>query len=184
MDPKKRIEVEMIQKKWIQISHRPIVSEVKTAALLAWEGYLASVEFMNIGNINITEIPRDQMDHLTSIVTKRVLIDDITHTNQLSSILASVRCSRLQMVNVALREADTQTLVTTMRDWVQAVWLDNVTFDIEELSWYDGQGACKEITVCGDRSKQELYCRLKSWAHQKQWALTVDNDEMLMMERM
>ena len=158
------------------------MSEVKKAALLAWEGYLPSVEFMNIGNMNITEIPRDQMDSLTSIVTKRVWINDITHTNQLGSILTSVRCSRLHLLNVELREKDN--LVTIMRDHVQAVWLDNVTFNIEELSGYDGRGTCKEITVCGDmRSKQELYSRLRSWANQKRWALTVDNDEMLMMER-
>ena len=98
---------------------------------------------------------------------------------------SSVRCSRLNLLNVVLGEKDNLALVTTMRDWVQAVWLDNVTFNIEDLSGYDGQGACKEITVCGDiRSKQESYRRLRTWAEQKRWALTVDNDEMLMMERM
>merc|ERR1712184_129962 len=46
-DPKKRFEADRIKEEWRQITHKPIVSEVKQAAQLAWEGYLTSLEFMN-----------------------------------------------------------------------------------------------------------------------------------------
>ena len=66
-DPMKRMEADKIQEEWRQKSHNPSVSEVKKAALLVTEGYLKSVEIMNID-----EIPRDTMDELSSIVTDRV----------------------------------------------------------------------------------------------------------------
>jgi len=181
-DPKKRFEADRIKEEWRQITHKPIVSEVKQAAQLACEGYLTSVEYMNIGNMNITKIPSDQMDKLTSIVTKRVMLENITDNIELSSILASVRCTRLQLLNVELSEVDTWALVTAMRVHLEELWLENVTLNIEELCQYEGLGKCRELTVCGDtRRKHESY--LRRWAAQKRWILTLDYDEMLMMEK-
>jgi len=181
-DPKKRYEAGKIKDDWRHISHKPEVSEVKKAALLAWEGYLTSVENMIIKNMDITDIPRAQMEKLTSIVTKWIWIEDITHTIQLSSILASVRCERLQMSNVELSEKDTWApfWVIAMEDWVEVVWLDNVTLNIEDLCQYGGRGKCRQLTVCG---KNESYPRLRSWVAQEKWELTLDNEAMLMMEK-
>jgi len=182
IDPKKMIEADKIKEEWKLITHKPILSEVKQAALLAWEGYLTSLECMNIRNMDITEISSDQMDKLTSIVTKRVMLENITNTVQLSSILASVRSTRVHLLNVELSEEDTRALVTAMRVHLEEVWLENVTLDIQELCQYEGLGKCKELTVCGDtRRKYESY--LRSWATQKRWILTLDYDEMLMMEK-
>ena len=120
------------------------------------------------------------MEKLTSIVTNWIWIEDITQTIlQLSSILASVRSTRLQLSNVELSEKDTWALVTAMEDWVEVVWLDNVTLNMEDLCQYGGQGQCRELTVCG---KNESYPRLRSWAAQEQW-VTLDNEAMFMMER-
>jgi len=185
VDPNKSFEADKIKEEWKQITHKPNVSEVKQASLLAWEGYLTSVEFMNIGNMNITEIPLEQMDKLTSIVTKRVMLDNITKI-ELSSILASVRwCTRLQLLNLELSEEDTRALVTAMRIHLEEVWLENVTLDIHELCQYDGRRkwSGRELTVCGDTRRKYESC-LKSWAAQKRWEMTLDNDEMLMMERL
>merc|ERR1711988_634500 len=96
------------------------------------EGYLQSVEYMNIGHMNIEEIPHDTMDELSSIVTERVWIDKISHADQLSSILANVRSKWLQLQNMELSDADTQVLVTAMSR-VEGAWLENVTLDVEEL---------------------------------------------------
>ena len=68
---------------------------VKTVAMLAWEGYLTCMEHMAITDLNISDIPRDQMEKLSSIVTGIVEIDNMTHADQLGSILASVKCKIL-----------------------------------------------------------------------------------------
>ena len=90
----KRNEANKIRADWSQPSHVPSEAEIKTAALLllAWEGRLTSVEWIYIDNINITDIPQDQMENLTSIVTWRVGINNMSHAIQLGSILASVHC--------------------------------------------------------------------------------------------
>ena len=182
VDPKKRIEADMIQEEWRQKSHNPSVSEVKKAALLVSEGYLKSVEIMNIRNMNIEEIPRDTMDELSSIVTERVWIDNISHTDQLSSILASVRSKWLQLQNMELNEADTRALVTAMAR-VEVVWLENVTLDMEELCrCYAPSARCRQLAVCGDmRSRHQV--TLRRWAARAGWTLTVDNEALLIMER-
>ena len=123
---------------WSQFSHGPSVSEVRSAALLAWEGYLTSVKYMNIRNMDISDIPCDQMAKLASIVTDRVVIWNITHNLDLSSILVSVQCTRLQLDDMELRETETRALVTAMRDRLERVWLyEDVTLDIEELCYYN-----------------------------------------------
>ena len=58
----KRNEANKIRADWSQPSHVPSEAEIKTAALLAWEGRLTSVEWIYIDNINITDIPH-QLSH-------------------------------------------------------------------------------------------------------------------------
>ena len=183
LDPKKRIEADKIHEQWRQKSHNPSVSEVKKAALLVSEGYLQSVEYMNIGNMNIEEIPRDTMDELSSIVTERVWIDNISHTDHLTSILANVRSKWLQLQNMELSETDTQVLVTAMSR-VEGVWLENVTLDMEELcrSYAPSSlSSCRQLAVCGDK-RSRYQVTIRRWAAQAGWTLTVDNEALLIME--
>ena len=135
----RRTEAARIQAKWSW--SRPGEAELKRAALLAWEGSLTSVKYMDIKRMSITDIPRDHMEKLASIVTWRVHIDNMTHTDQLGSILASVKCPDLLLFHMKLSEAETRALVTAMRHQVETVVLYNVTLDIEELAQYDGQAA-------------------------------------------
>jgi len=183
LDPKKRIEADMIQEQWRQKSHNPSGSEVKKAALMVSEGYLQSVEYMNIADMNIEDIPRDTMDELSSIVTERVWIDNISHTDQLTSILANVRSKWLQLQNMELSDADTQVLVTAMSR-VEGVWLENVTLDMEELCRSYAPSSlsrCRQLSVCGDmRSRYQV--TLRRWAAQAGWILTVDNEALFIME--
>ena len=162
---------------WSQFSHGPSVSEVRSAALLAWEGYLTSVKYMNIRNMDISDIPCDQMAKLASIVTDRVVIWNITHNLDLSSILVSV-----QLDDMELRETETRALVTAMRDRVERVWLcEGVTFDIEELCQYDGRGICRGFEVWGDMRRYGD--RLRRWASGIGWTPIQDYEWELDMER-
>ena len=125
-------------------------SSWKTAALLAWEGHLTSVENMRIMNISIRDIPRDHMEKLASVVTDTVNIHRINHADQVGSILASVQCTELWLSDMELSGAETWALVTAMRDRVQCVRLLYYTLDIEELTQYDGQGRCRKLRVGRD----------------------------------
>ena len=115
-DPKKKTAAARIHSDWSQSSHWPSEAEIKRAALLAWEGRLTSVEWMFIDDINITDIPQDQMENLTSIVKWRVGITNMTHASQLGSILASIKCTMLWLEIMELSKKETKALVTTLYD--------------------------------------------------------------------
>ena len=153
----------------------------KTAALLAWEGHLTLVENMRIMNISIRDIPWDHMEKLASIVTGRVWIDNMTHTDQLSSILADVKCTWLRLQRMDLSDTETRALVTAIRERAQIVALfSNVTLDVEELTQYDGQGCCSELHVRDD-TVTRYGERLRRWAADKGWTVTRDDDVCLRM---
>ena len=182
IDPQKKTEAAKIQADWSQISHKPSEAEIRRVALLAWKGYLTSVERMNIINISIRDIPQDHMEKLASIVTGSVHINNMTHTDQLGSILASVKCPVLVLYNMDLSDTETRALVTAMRDGVQKVSLYTVTLDLEELTQYDGQGSCSEVGVWSDLGTRPGE-RLRGWAADKGWTVTVDNGYELVMKR-
>ena len=176
-------EAARIQADWSQEYHVPSEAEMKRAALLAWEGHLTSVKYMRIENISITDIPRDHMEKLASIVTGIVRIYNMTHADQLDGILASVKCSELELWRMELSKVETRALVTAMRDRVQKVWLfSGVTLDIEELTQYDGQGRCSVLGVGGD-TRERYGDRLRRWAVDKGWTLTEDDKWWLVMKR-
>ena len=175
-------EAGKIQAVWSQWSHVPSEAEMKRAALLAWEDHLTSVENMTIENISITDIPRDHMEKLASIVTGIVKIDNMTHADQLGGILASVKCTDLWLWRMELSEAETRALVTAMRDRVQEVELrSRATLDIEELTQYDGQGRCSKLGVW--RGRERYGARLREWTADKGWTVTDDDEYELVMER-
>ena len=68
MSTQKQKEAAKIKADWSLGSHKLSEAEITTAALLASEGHLTSVEKMVIEDISITDIPRNQMEKLTLIV--------------------------------------------------------------------------------------------------------------------
>ena len=128
--------------------NRYSVSVLRLAALLAWERHLTSVKTMSIINLDISDIHLDQMTRLASIVTDSVIIDNVTHNNQLSSILDSVQSTELRLWNMSLSDAESRSLATAL-DRVKIVWLGDVNLNIEELCQYDGSGRCGGY-MCGE----------------------------------
>ena len=155
------------------------------AALLAGEGYLTFLKHISIRNMDITDIPRDQMEKLISVVTEKVWIEIMTPTSRLGSILASVKCTELELRHMGLSQADTRALVTVMRDWVEIVRLSyGVTLDIEELTKYDGRGRCRELVVWRVVSVRRRHeDTLRRWAADAGWTLTGDDFWWLVMQR-
>ena len=168
---KKQTEVDKTKYAFSHWNHRQFKKEVKTASLLAHEGHLTEVKYMFIANMDISEIPHRHIDKLASIVTDRIDIFNITPVKQLGSILASVQCPWLQLVNMELSKSDTRALVTAMRERVQSVSLSSVTLDVEALATYNGRGRCNSLSVyrhtrLGDRD------RLREWAEHTGWTVT------------
>ena len=182
IDPQKQTDTAKIQSDWSDESHMPSKAQITRAALLASEGHLTSVEWMVIQDISITDIPQAQMEELTSIATRGVVIQLINHADQLGSVLACIKCPYLWLGNMELSEAETRALVTAMRDRVKTVELvSDVTLDIEELAKYNGQGHCGWLCV-EDDTKTRYAERLREWAADQGWTVT-ERDNSLMMER-
>ena len=179
-DPQKKTEADRIQAAWSQESHVPSKTEVERAALLAQEEYLTSVKYLDIRDMNISDIPSDQMDKLASIATETVVINNMTPASRVSSILSSVQCTELELDNMKLSEKNTRALVTAMRDRVQTVVLYDVTLDIEKLTLYDGQGHCRELEVWS-YARERYGDRLRRWAADKGWRVTWDIQHGMMM---
>ena len=137
---------------------------------------------MHIENISITDIPRDHMEKLASIVTDTIWIDNMTHNNQLGSILASVNCPELQLCNMYLSEAETWALVAALSDKVKSVHLQDVTLDMEEFNQFGGQGRCDVLMVEGN-TVTRYGDRFERWAADKGWTVTAESYEVLVMER-
>ena len=138
---------------------------------------------MRIWDKSITDIPRNQMGKLTSIVTERVTIINMTHTDQLGSILASVKCPVLELWRMDLIDTETRALVTAMRNRVETVGFGGeVTLDMEELTQYDGLGCCSELHVWSDM-RTRYGERLRRWKADKGWRGTGESDFEIVMNR-
>ena len=172
----------MITAAWSDDSHIPSEAELKTAAQLSQEGYLSSVKYMDIYMDNISEITNDNMAQLASIVTDRVVIDNITPLSQLGAILASVQSKVLLLFNMSLSEENTWALVTAMSMVQEVALWENVTLDPELLAAYDGQGTCTRLYVGGD-TRARYGARLRRWAGDRGWRVTQDDKECLLIQR-
>ena len=156
---------------------------VRLAAQLAWEGHLPSVESMWLRSKDLSDIPRDQLGKLASLVTGWVDINNIKPAIYLDIILERVRCPLLQLENTSLTDPQTRALITAMRDGVERVGLyGDVTLDIEALCQYDGRGTCWEIEVMSD-TRTRYGERLRCWRVEVDWELREDRDDWLRMER-
>ena len=158
------------------------MAELKTAAQLAKEGYLSSVKYMTIKDKEISEISSDNLTKLTSIVTDRVTINNMSPMSHLTmgAILASVQSEEL-LLNGMWLGLWTETLVTAMSR-VQTVTLEHVTLDPELLAAYDGQGRCTKLQLGGDTMRQ-YRPRFREWAGTRRWRVTWDTWGWLVMEK-
>ena len=77
---KKKTDAKKITENWSNLGHKPSDSEVRSAALLAQEGLITSVENMWLknSNTNLSDISQRQIRKLASIVRDRVCIVNIS----------------------------------------------------------------------------------------------------------
>ena len=162
------IGARMSKSDWLEF---PSVSMMRLAAQLAWEGHLPSVKEMTLMDIDLSDIRQDHICKLTSIVTNRVWIYNITPAS-LDIILESVRCSQLHLRNMRLTETQTRALVTALTERLEGVGLNyGVTLDIKTLCQYNGRGTCRGLQVYDD-TKRRYGEKLRQWGAEVGWAVT------------
>ena len=168
---KKEEDAARIMVDWSQLSHPPSLTEVRLAAQLSWEGHLPSVKRMKLRNMDLSDINRDHIFKLTSIVTDYVEIGNITPPPLLDIILESVRCSVLELLNMTLTEPQTQALLTLLTERLERVELfDDLNLDIQTLCKYNGRGRCRKLWVRGDTRRRYGEILLR-WGAEVGWAV-------------
>ena len=150
------------------------------AASLAYHGLLGSAEetkYLELGDLDLTNIPSEHLAALASWVTSscEVSIYNVTGIDMVS-FLDSLQCQKLRIDYQNLWREETQALVQAMESRVEEVDLGSVTFDVETLVTYSGDGRCREVWlfVGDDEGGKNLKLwnlkeRLKNWAMSKDW---------------
>ena len=89
----------------------PSLSVVQCGAALASQGYIPLLERLWLYNLDISLVPASDLSSLVKCIDK-VRVDRVT--GDLSTVLSSVQCWRLDIANTSLSTADTQQLVAAM----------------------------------------------------------------------
>ena len=173
----------MSESEWLyDIPSPSSLSMVRLSAQLAWEGHLPFVKEMGLEDINLSDIHHDHFCKLTSKVTDRVHIANITPAS-LDFILESNRCSVLGLANMTLTEPNTQALVTALTERLETVSLfQGLTVDIETLCQYNGRGKCRELVVWHD-TRERYEKKFIRWTVEVGWAVTSNGEICLSMQR-
>jgi len=147
----------------------PPRSEIMQAARLASAGCIISIKYLKLKNINLDQIPPQQLSTLASCVTDEVLIRNVD--GDPANVIKSVRCERLLFQETTLDVSQTKIVVDALKDRVESSFIGpGVSLDFDTLQQYDGSGKCWQISVyCTPsvphkyKSKLESYGKVLGW---------------------
>ena len=108
-----------IRDKWWPV-YSPRLPEITTAASLAHHGFLHSVKWMYLENVDLASVPAEHLASLAACVTWRVVIWNVSNTD-LTSILNSCKSEWLYINNQSLNTGETQAVVQAMESRVKRV---------------------------------------------------------------
>ena len=177
---------------------------LKFAASLAYQGLLGPLERLYLEDfLHEINVPKEHMEALVSSATEEVYLMNLWNVD-LELILDSVKCKELSIREMDLNHEDTLALVRAMDTRVTEVWLGwlddpdeekspeledlediyiPVTFDIDALTRYEGDGKCSYLVFWKENSFQDYEEDIRSWAKTIYWDVTRDDEEILRMER-
>ena len=151
------------------------------AASLAYHGLLGSAEetkYLELGDLDLTNIPSEHLAALASWVTSscEIVIKNVIGIDMVS-FMNSLQCQMLRFYCQNLGREETQALVRAMESRLEKVHLGSeFEFDVETLVTYSGDGRCREVWLyfCDDEGGEDpkllnLKERLKNWAMSKDW---------------
>ena len=151
------------------------VPRVASAAALAARGLLATVDSLSLYNLSNSSVPTEEVASLVKCVRCRIKIIfmNIRSHEILSVVFKNVHCRTLAIKHMTLDTPTTQGLLGAMVSGVKEVEMDDVMFDMETLTQYDGRGECAMVVVkCyRDRSTASFQSRLKDWVRHVGWSI-------------
>ena len=133
--------------------YKPSLSDIREAADLVNTGYLTSLKYLQLFNLDLSSSDEADIKSLLSVCTDRV------HVRLCGLVIKHLNSKDLWIQSQTLSASETADLVTSMRDRVERVELWwGVTLDVETVDTRIGelrQGTCKEIQckICVCREK-------------------------------
>ena len=118
-------------------------------------------------------------------MTESVVLWNVSHANQLSTIFASVNCQTVTLKKTTLTAKETEDLVTAMRNCVEKIefgW--EVSFDIHEFCsyWETGNGKCQMMKLSGD-TRINYGDNIKDAAEAVGWTVSKDKNGILILRK-
>ena len=166
---------------WIKIEEKlkdcDSLPDITIAASLAHHGFLGSVSYLNLHDVDLSSVPAEHLASLASCVYQGISFERVI-SNMVSFLDGLKKCERLSISTLGREE--TQALVRAMETSVYKVCLEGDNgVDIEDLILYSGGGYCQEISCSRNQefsSKSED--ALRSWAKTKNWKVTSDGSHI------
>ena len=133
----------------------------------------------------LTKIPAVHLASLVSCVTEQVNIRNVTgFRSHLVTLLDGVKSKMLMITRQKLGSEETRALVRAMESHVEKVSLGaGVTFDINVLIEYSGQGKCRELWCHKAIITLARYRELRTWATSRNWEVTRTEDMNVVMKK-
>ena len=162
-------------------THKPLLSEIATAASLAHHGLLGSVVEMNLEDVDLASVPPEHQASLAYCVSGHVNLYNVSNCD-IVSILEIVNCETLVISGQVLSSEETQALVWAMESNVKRLVLGpmgEVSLDIRALTQYSGQGKCEGVG-CYRGTAVRYKKDLRSWAEKINWTVNLDIYESIL----
>ena len=156
--------------KW-NFSHKSLLPEITTAAILAYHGLFGSVEEMLLRDVDLASVPAEHLASLASCVTGLVFLNSARC--DIIPVLKSIKTRELNILDRSLSSEETRALVRAMETRVEVVGLgggEEVSLDIRALTQYSGQGKCRVVKCLyytADRYREEV----ETWAQRINWQI-------------
>jgi len=158
------------------LGYKPSLSDIREAADLVNTGYLTSLKYLWLQDLDLSSSDEADIKSLLSVCTDCVFIDNVRGCDL---VIKHVNSKVLWIWDQTLSASETADLVTSMRDRVERVVLiSGVTLDVETVDTRIGelrQGTCREIRCyhnTGDKYREHL----TRWADTIGWRTEEDNN--------
>ena len=134
-----KLKASEIKATWMNPYWSASLTQVTSGAALANRGFLDSVKYLNLEDIDISSLSSIGFAKLSKCISDEVILNNVT--GDISLMLANIRCN-LNLNNLSLTSLHTVSLVNAMKNRVRFVKMMNVTMDMKIFSQYDGKGQC------------------------------------------
>ena len=135
-----------IIKNFENLQYNPPLLEILQAARLSSDGYITSVEYLVLKEINLDQIPSQHLVSLVSCVAETVYIRNVD--GDLATVIKSAKSRILNFRDTALDARQSNLVVKALMDRIEILAIgSNALLDFDILQHYEGLGKCQEINV-------------------------------------